>query len=350
MKRIKRDPERFEVIDLFTAIGRKQGYKLALPADTEDFIRRVKCSLQTSQDNQILVHGRRVESLFAHVAGALGNCTFIKHEDSGEIFSTDEDIQAPDYKIILKTGEQFFIEVKNCHFENVESPYPIKKPYLEKLEKYARLHGIPLKFAIYFSRFNKWVLLSRESLQEQKKRYVTDVVTAMAKNEMALLGDRMIATEPSLSIELLAERSHAISLNDAGQGEVEFTIRDVKMYCAGREITSNLEKNIAFYLMRFGNWKERECEAVMVEQRFSGAMFTYSPEYPPEDQPFSMIGDLSSMVSSAYKEQTVYERSVIALDTDLDPEVFSVEIPDKYHGEELHLWQFTIRPNPNFKG
>lgn len=65
---------------------------------------------------------------------------------------------------------------------------------------------------------------------------------------------------------------------------------------------------------------------------------------------FSMIGELSSMISSSYGEQTVYEKSVIALDTNLEPSVFSVKIPDKYKGNNLPLWQFIIQPNPDFKG
>ncbi len=62
-----------------------------------------------------------------------------------------------------------------------------------------------------------------------------------------------------------------------------------------------------------------------------------------------MIGELSSMVSASYAEQTVYEKSVIALDTNLDPSVFAVEIPEDYKGNDLPLWQFVLQPNPDFK-
>lgn len=56
------------------------------------------------------------------------------------------------------------------------------------------------------------------------------------------------------------------------------------------------------------------------------------------------------MVSASYGEQTTYEQSVIALDTNLDPGVFSVKIPEGYKGKYLPLWQFIIQPNPDFKG
>lgn len=348
MKRIKRNPEKFEVIDLFTALGRENGYKLSVDEDANDFIDRIRNSLKTSQENPNLLHGKRVESLFAHVAGALGNCSLIKQEDSGEAFTTETDIQVPDYKIILKDGSQYFIEVKNCHFPNIKSPYPFKKEYIDKLETYANLHNTPLLFAIYFSRQNKWFLLRKESLIEQKKKFVTDFINAIAKNEMSLLGDRTIGTEPNLTIELLADLAKEATIDDSGK--TNFIIGDVRIYNADREVIDNLEKSIAFYLMRFGSWNEEDGEAIYNEKKFIGVRFTYSPDFPPEEQKFSMIGELSSMISSSYGEQTIYEKSVIALDTNLEPSVFAVEIPEGHKGNELPLWQFIMQPNPEFKG
>lgn len=348
MKRVKRNPEKFEVIDLFTAMGREHGYKLSVEEDANDFIERIGKSLKSSQENPNLLHGKRVESLFAHVAGALGNCRLIKQEDSGEVFSTENNIQVPDYKIVLNDGKQYFIEVKNCHFPNIKSPYPLNKSYLEKLENYAVLHGTPLLFAIYFSRHNKWFLLSKSSFMEQKNRYVIDFINAMAKNEMSLLGDRTIATEPNLAIEFNADLSRGGTINDKGKWCVIIGV--VKIYCANTELTDELEKSIAFYLMRFGSWNENEPEVLEEGDKFLGVKYTLSPDFPPEDQRFSMIGELSSMISYSYSEQTVYERSVIALDTNLDPSVFTVKIPKDYKGKNLPLWQFILQPNPDFKG
>lgn len=348
MKRIKRNPEKFEVIDLFTAFGREHGYKLNVEEDANDFIERVGSSLKASKDNPNILHGKRVESLFAHVAGALGSCRLIKQEDSGEAFTTEQDIQAPDYKIILNDGSQYFIEVKNCHFPNIKSPYPFKKDYLKKVDNYAALHHTPLLFAVYFSRHNRWFLLRKESLIEQKDRYVTDFINAMAKNEMSLLGDRTIGTEPELSLELVADRSKQATVNE--KGEANFVIDDVKIYSFDREVTDDLEKSIAFYLMRFGTWIESEAEGVFEGDEFLGARFSFAPELPPEEQAFSMIGELSSMISASYGEQTIYEKSVVALDTNLDPGVFAVEIPKGYKGKGLPLWQFIMQPNPDFKG
>jgi Holliday junction resolvase len=346
LKRFKRNPEKFEVIDLFTALGRDNSYKLAVKVDSDDFIERVAKSLKSSFENETLKHGKRIEALFAQVAGALGKCSIIKQEDSGALFSDREDIQAPDYSIILKDGRRYFVEVKNCHFPNYKSNYSLNKNYVEKLENYAAMHGAELKFAIYFSHFNKWVLLSKELLIEQKRKFAINYLMAMTRNEMATLGDRTICVQPDLSVELIADREKDPKILDDGQAS--FIISDVKFYCAGKEILNQLEKNIAFYLVRFGNWIESDAEVIQDGEDFLGARFIYSPEIPNETQEWNVIGDLSSMVSRAYNEHTVYERSVIALDTKFDPEVYSVEIPDGYKGEGLPLLQMIIKPNTDF--
>ncbi len=347
MKRILRDPEKFEVIDLYTALGRDKGYRLGVEADEIDFMKRVQNSLKASNANNNLLHGKRIESLFAHVAGALGNCQLIKKEDSGEIFSTESGLQAPDYKVILKDGSQYFIEVKNCHSPKPTSLYPFEKKYVKRLESYAGLHDTPLLFAVYYSRFRKWVLLRKESLIEQKKRYAIDFLGAWGKSEMSILGDRMIGTEPPLSIELLADKSKKIDVQEDGQ--VNFFIDAIKFYTANRAINEDKEKAIAFYLMRFGTWDELESVAMFDDDGdFTGARFTVAPDERREDGFLPIIGEMSSMISSAYTEKTVYEKSVIALDTNLDPSVFSVEIPHDYKGVDLKLMRLTIQANSNF--
>jgi len=149
------------------------------------------------------------------------------------------------------------------------------------------------------------------------------------------------------SIELLAIPSKKATVNE--RGEANFTIGNVKIYSSDRELTDDLEKTIAFYLMRFGTWNECKPEAIYDDGNFKGIRFISTPDFPPEEQKFSMIGELSSMVSSSYGEQTIYEKSVIALDTNLEPSIFSVEIPDGYKGKDLPLWQFVMQPNSDFR-
>lgn len=343
MKRLKRDPEKFDPLELYAAMGREQGYKLNAGDDHIEFVERVGRSIKAASKNAALIHGKRVEAMFAHVAGGLGNCRFIKQEDAGNVFADNEELQAPDYRMVLKSGEQFFVEVKNCHFENPQHQFYIKKNYDQKLQNYAELNGIPLKYAIYYSRWNKWTLLSREALTEQRTKYVTDFLNSYSRSEMLMLGDRMISTEPDLIFELRADPNKDASINP--EGEVRFTIGGVKMYCNGREILDAQEQSIAFYLMRFGRWPERDTEAVYEHDKLVGVRYIFSPEEPNREHSFAAVGMLSSMISTAYSERTVHEQSVMALDIKAHPEIFAPNIPLELKGTALPLWQFLIKPN-----
>ena len=343
-----RNPLKFDPIELFTAVSRDNDYKIEEEKDIDDFLDKVGKSLKSSLKNQNLLNGKRVEALFAHVAGALGQCVMVKQEDSGAIFAAGMNVQAPDYSVALNDGTRFLVEVKNCHHGDPKEDYEFRKDYVERLENYARLQGTTVKFAIYFSRLRKWTLLSKSSMTEHRNKYTTNFIEAYAKSEMITLGDRMIGTKPKLGIELITKPDEGSEVNEDGQALI--VIGDVKLYCDGKEILSDKEKNIAFYLIRFGDWSSENPLAEMNGDRVKSIKYEFYPDAPwEEEQGFAMLGSFSSMVTSAYNERTVYESKIYALDTKVDPEVFSVDIPDGYTGEQLPLWQFAIQPNLEFK-
>ena len=348
LKRLPRNPLKFDPLEIYSAVSRDNDYKIEAEEDIDDFIAKFGASLKSSLKNVNLLHGKRVEALFAHVAGALGQCAMIKQEDSGSMFASGMNIQAPDYAITLKDGQRFMVEVKNCHHGEPKEEYTFKKDYIERLENYAKLQGASLKIAMYFSRLHKWVLLSKESLTEHRGKFTTNFIEAFARSEMITLGDRMIGTVPNLAIELVSSKDKEAIVTEDGQASI--TIGDVKLYCAGNEITDQNEKNIAFYLIRFGNWTTNTPEANMEDDRVASVRYEFHP-YGDWDKEagFAMVGEFSSMVTSAYNEHTVYEHKIVALDVKIDPELFSVAIPDGYSGQNLPLWQMAIQPNPNFK-
>ncbi len=118
MKRIPRDPEKHEVLTLFDAIGKKKNLKLRDKNSEKEFLDSVTTSLARNKNTPILLHGHRIEAMFGFVLGSLDECLLIKQEDAGETYSGITDIQPPDYRIILKNGDEYFIEVKNCHKTN----------------------------------------------------------------------------------------------------------------------------------------------------------------------------------------------------------------------------------------
>ena len=130
MKRLHRDAEKFDVLDLYGAMARVYGYKLDNQEHADEFIKRVKASFERSKAKPIMLHGKRIEALFAYVVGALGNASIIKQEDAGDIYAPDDSILVPDYRITLNGGEQVLIEVKNCNDSGIENTISDKKRLL----------------------------------------------------------------------------------------------------------------------------------------------------------------------------------------------------------------------------
>lgn len=346
MKKLKRDAEKFGVLELFSDMATQHGYDLNDPIAQEDFVSRVRSSISNSKNSNIAIFGKRVESLFAYVAGALGSVALLKQEDSGDIYFSGGDILAPDYRITFFNNEQLFVEVKNCHHKDIRDRFKINKEYYFKLKKYADINGLEVMFALYLSSWNVWTLLGIESFEENNDSYFIDIGKAMACSEMAKLGDCMVGTAPDLELHLLANPDEASEIGESEQ--VEFIARDVKIYCAGNEITNEEEQRIAFYLIKFGTWVERCAEEIVGNGKLLGIKFVYSPENKDEPN-FSFIGHLSTMVTNGFRSHTVKDGSVVALKIGLDPSVFKVLIPQDYKGENLPLWRFIIQPNHNFK-
>ena len=349
MKRLPRAPEKFDALELYSAVARQQGYRIGMGDDLVDFQQRIGAALKATLQNPNVLHGKRVEAMFAHVLGALGGCKYIKQEDGGAVFASTDDFEIPDYRVVTNEGQLLLIEVKNFHMKNLRSRFNLQRAYLAKLTTYAEMNHARLKVAIYFSRINKWILLSPESFIVDGRWAYIDLPHGMARNEFSLLGDRVIATLPPLSIEFTGDPNddRAIVQPD---GTAVFTIRQVQMKCAGKVIKDLEEQRIAFYLMRYGGWMDSEAPATIVDGRLLSLAFVSAPdEDEANDQPFRMLGDLSSMVSTAYRELTVGDGGVISLDVKYDPAFFDLKIPDAYKGADLPLWQFAIQPNPEFR-
>ena len=347
MKRKKRNPEKFDPVELFTAIGRDCGYTITAASDIDDFVERVGRSLKSSQTNQNLLHGKRTEALFAHVAGALGRCRLIKQEDSGNIFVDGDDIEIPDYRLILNDGSSYLVEVKNFHSYDFKAEFTLRRDYLDKLVAYAALNGIPLRVAVYFSNPNVWALLPKEAFLLRGGKYRIDFIHALARNDMAMLGDRTIATMPDLRIEFRGDPAEC-SVPDP-EGKAPFTIRQIRMFCRDEEVTDERGKEIAFYLMRYGEWVETEDNALIEEGKLVGLRFIFAPREPVDGQGFQIVGTLSAMVSSAYREMTMRESAVVSIDVKHDPDMFSIRIPEGYKAKSLPLWQFILQPNYEMK-
>ncbi|EMT5712767.1 hypothetical protein WMR32_005265 [Klebsiella oxytoca] len=349
MQRIVRNPGKFEALDVFTAFSREHDYKLKSPEDLERFLEQFRESLKASQENQILLHGKRMEACFSQVAAGLHGCTIIKTEDTGDVISESSDILLPDYRLVLKDGRQIFVEVKNTSIPNPTSKYLLRKDYVEKLQRYSSLNGVPLYFAIYYRCLRMWALLPISSFVELKHKYEITPIHSIAKSEMAMLGDVILGVKPPLIFELVADRTKDAFIDE--DSRANFICGEVKIHCDNQEVEDPEEKKIAFYLMRFGRWDCGKPEGVLDDNgELHSVRFKFYPESSEgfERDGFAMLGSISSMITEAYNEHTVYEQEVTAISTKAEPDVFSVDIPKDYKGEVLGLWRFAMQANPEF--
>lgn len=342
LKRIPRNPEKFETIDLFQAFMSRQNLKLPDEKTEKDFVQKITDEIRANKANPIVIHGRRIESMFGYVLASLGKCLTIKKEDSGDVYAVDTEIQPPDYRIILDNGYECFIEVKNHRPKDPIDPYYFRKSDLESLAKYASVFKKDLKIAIYWSQWNIWTLTAADDIDINTEKPMIDLPKAMQLNEMSLIGDLSIATTPPLTWRLLPNHRKPITVKDS---ELHFTIGGVELYCGNTLIQDPSEKNLALYLMFFGKWIATEPIARTKDNILEAADIVANPENRTQKQQFEFVGELSSMISRFYDFLTASEKTIERLQPFCEPGTLGVVIPEKC--KYLKLWRFTLhKSNP----
>jgi hypothetical protein len=342
MKRIDRNPEKFEVIHLFEAIARKQDLNLVDAGSQEAFVKELSQSFARSKSNPIIVHGRRIESMFEHVAASLGKCILVKREDAGEVCSTDTSILPPDYRLVLDDGTEIFVEVKNCHKEDPNYRYRMKDTYVQALEGYARVFGRELLIAVFWSRWKKWTLVRSGDFVRTDGSPSISFREAVCLNRMAILGDMEIGTTPPLALRIIADSSKPRSLNASGEGIM--TIGGVELYCNGQRIEDEYERRLAFYFMLYSRWNTDEPRAEIVNNELIYFEYISAPPEHTANQSFECLGSVSDMVSQHYNELTTSGAVVTRFSPSTEPGTLGVLIPLGYQGKHLPLWRFIIPP------
>ncbi len=276
---------------------------------------------------------------------------FLKQEDSGDIYSTGEDVQAPDYRIILKSGQQLFVEVKNFYPADPLSKYKIKAEYLNRLKAYSSLFGIELKLAVYWTKWNIWTLSALTCLEQDASNYFLNFTDAILKNEMGLLGDMSIGLVPPLIFQVMTDPSKPRTIGDDGQ--VEFTIKKINVVAGGIILEDEDDQNLALSLMLFGDWPE-DSRGVVERDQLVSIDFVSEPLERTEDQLFEIIGTLSGIVSRQFNSLTAPEGETQTLVPREEPGEFRIELPPSVphsayggtgipptrKGKQLEIWCF----------
>lgn len=329
-----RNPEKFEAFDLYAQICSLKKYSMNDKGSIDKFLVDINNSLSNVSDIQL--YGKVTELAFFHMVKALKTVKFIKQEDIGECYCI-QDIQIPDYKIVLPNNETILVEVKNNN-SNINKDFSISAKYYQNLSKYGQLLKTDIYIAIYWRKFNLWTLNKLSAFKKINKSYKISFSYAMMHNYMHILGDLNIGTKPKLSIRLYPTEECYINDN-----VFDFIIGDTKIFCNDVEVTKKIEKNLVLLFMFFSKWKS---DSTVIQSQFDKKIeyleFFSIPDEPEEEvnnQGFAMLGFLSSIYTNYY-------RYIIAPNGEIENIYISknlcVEIPNDYKGDSLPLWRFTV--------
>ncbi len=345
MKRHMTDENQLKLLRMFDEFSRTEGLSLKEESTHKKFATRVLQTIKRHGETPTLIYGFRIESMFAYIAAALGESRILTEEDSGEFFSLDENIRRPDFRLITKSGEEYLIEVKNFHPKDPLSLYKLKSKYLNSLSNYADLSKVPLKIALYWSRWKLWTLIDSKYFNRYKSDFCISISDALVRNEMSKIGDCMIGTIPPLSCRVYADPEKPRNLNP--NGKVHFIIKKASIYSNGAEITDKFEKKLAWFLFLHGKWDEVKENSHMDNNLLDYTELSVSPKQWDKNQGFAMVGFLSEMISSQYNLLTSSEGKIHMLSPNLQPTEMGILIPENHKCGVLKLWRFSVQPNYN---
>ena len=293
------------------------------------------------RDNEILIHGLRIQSMFLYVVAALAHCRIVKEEDAGEIYTAIDNLQAPDYRVITREGKELLVEVKNFYSKDPKAKFT--KKYRDSLSAYATLFGLDLYISVYWSILKIWTLVPLHRISNGNKNYYLSLTEALKWNEMYLLGDKQIGTTPYIGLRLYPNSNRP--QESQKDGTVKFSIGKADLFCGDNIVDDQKEQEILWMLINHGDWPVRQQSAEQDRQGITSVSFVSEPvERANSQENFELIGTLSTMISRQFNEITAPSGKVEKLSTARDPASLDALIPHDYKGSKLPLWRFTIYP------
>ena len=339
------DDHRDRPFDLLEELGRfcsENNISLSDPQLLPRFLDFIEGAVDRALDIPTLVYGLRTQAMFEAMLISLGDYLLFKPEDSGRVHP-EESFKVPDFRVVLKDGTQWLIEVKNVHIENTDPSRQerlvMKREYHEKLENYASATGAQLKLAVYWSKWRLWTLVSPDRLVDRDENLMLDMQTALERNELVRLGDRMIGTRPPIRIRCIADPTKPSGI--ASDGTAQFTIGDVQVCCDESVIVDANERDFAFTIIAYGQWQESGPHPLMEGRTLKGVEFRWEP-ISPANQGFEIVGMLSQLFANYYNDQTAQDGDVTQIHALPQPE-WSETLID-YDGKALPLWRFSLEP------
>lgn len=227
MKRLSRDPLRFDAFNLFATYGEKASISLKDPASVDGFVRTMREAADRALSQEAFLFGQRTEAPFERIVAGLGGCRLLKREDVGDVFhGFDSEVQPPDFRVVLNDGQQLLIEVKN--FYQGQPPKREQRErtsYLDSLVAYAEAMKCELRVATYWVRWNRWTLVPVGAFRRGEKWSTLSMRDAICANEMNRLGDILVGTRWPLRFRIIADPNAPRTISANGSTRFSTTAR-----------------------------------------------------------------------------------------------------------------------------
>lgn len=345
MKKVGREPQKLETLNLFSVLQSGDGKTIYNPENRESFLSQVDAGLTQALGSEATLHGIRVQSLFRGMVANLDSVRLLKEEDNGDCYYTsDDDLLVPDFRVVMEKGQALLIETKNHFSKDPLRRYKIRTSDVDALARYADLVGTLLRFAIYWAPWNQWTLNDPTRFARGDKYAHIDFFQAMKENEMASLGDYAIGTVYPLTLRLIADMNRPREI--LPNGRVSMWIAGYEIWAGEILLEDKTERNIAFYLMMYGKWRY---DGGQIEFDSDGlpiaAMHTVFPEELTPNEGFEIIGSVSSLDSQVYNFLTLEENGRVTRLNVQEPSSIAPVIPRDLQKKQLPMWRFILQPN-----
>ena len=199
------EASKFGLIAELAKFGAEHRISLRHPNTISTFTESVQESLNRVLLNPALLYGQRTQAMFEAMVVSLGEFSIFKTEDEGRVYPTTG-YHVPDFRVVLRDGTQWLIEVKNFYEKNPSCQMRrfMKREYRESMEKFAAATGAQLKLAVFWARWGLWTLVSPEAFVDGNGDTTLEMKNGIIANELGNLGDRVVGTRPPLRLRLTA--------------------------------------------------------------------------------------------------------------------------------------------------
>jgi hypothetical protein len=354
MKRLNRDNPGIDQIKLLSTFARNNKIAQYSEEALKAFGDEASRSVATIVEHDSRLSGLRAESVFLAVVTGIGKVQLIKAEDDGELYYAGADVRIPDYRIVLGDGSSLLVEVKALSMDSIEDKFKLSDSAMQQLRRYAELMKTELRFAIFWDRLNVWTLNRLEAFESGvhgEKQWSIDFPRAFGTSEMAVLGDKFIATPAPLVFRVHVDPNGS-DPHPEGEGSMRIKIARAELLSRDKPLSGRAAQ-IAWTLLWHGSWEDAGQRSELEGNRLLWIDHLIAPTAElddwsdPEDwrEGCQMIGSLSRIITSAYlsgAKQTVHTTSKSQV---LAPGFMGQFIPDDFMTLGLPLALMTLESN-----